>query len=97
MYEWLHSGDKFNIDRFKDKNPNSPKVAEYLELVRDLTNGIKHFKTKSTTTRRQGGFSSAFSDAYARPLIIVSSKGCELPVDDLLKSLVNFWESQLKI
>ncbi|HFI9803869.1 TPA: hypothetical protein ACGSUT_003930 [Vibrio parahaemolyticus] len=65
-------------------------------MARDITNGLKHFKVKPTTTRSQSGFSSAFSNAFARPLIIVSSSGEEVSVDQFLEAMVGFWQQNLE-
>ena len=95
MYEWVNPKEKFTIDRFIERYPEDKEVASLLEMARDITNGLKHFKVKPTTTRSQSGFSSAFSNAFARPLIIVSSLGKEISTDQFLEQMVSFCKNKI--
>ncbi|WP_257971655.1 hypothetical protein [Vibrio parahaemolyticus] len=80
----------------RERYPEQKDLANLFEMARDITNGLKHFKVKPTTTRSQSGFSSAFSNAFARPLIIVSSSGEEISVDQFLEAMVGFWQRNLE-
>ena len=51
-------------------------MVETLKVARSNANGTKHFAPRAKT-RTQAGFSSAFSDGFARPLIIERSDGRE--------------------
>ena len=68
-------------------------VADDFEIARKVTNGTKHFKNK-IVTRAQTGFSSGFSNAFARPLSIQRADGSETSADELLSRLIGFWKSQ---
>ncbi|WP_235500054.1 hypothetical protein, partial [Vibrio cholerae] len=96
MYEWAHPKEKFSIERFEKRYPEQKELANLFEMARDITNGLKHFKVKPTTTRSQRGFSSAFSNAFARPLIIVSPSGEEISVDQFLEKMVMFWQRNIE-
>ncbi|EMK6834857.1 TPA: hypothetical protein PX765_003374 [Vibrio cholerae] len=96
MYEWAHPKEKFSIERFEKRYPEQKELANLFEMARDITNGLKHFKVKPTTTRNQRGFSSAFSNAFARPLIIVSPSGEEISVDQFLEKMVMFWQRNIE-
>jgi hypothetical protein len=63
------------------------------ELARKITNGTKHFRSR-IKTRRQAGFSSDFSFAFARPFMVEKDDGSEISVDELLANLVGFWKAQ---
>ena len=65
-------------------------MADYFELAAKITNGNKHFRPKANT-RRQPSFSTAFSDAFARPLIVKIESGMEKSADRFLRALVNSW------
>lgn len=98
MFEWAYGVS------FTEKHPEEfgesgePEVIGCLELARRITNGTKHFKNTGVGTRVQSGFSSAFSDAFARPLMVESDEmpGGEISVDSLLDCLVGFWKKQYK-
>lgn len=96
MYEWAHPKEKFSIEQFEKRYPDKKELANLFEMARDITNGMKHFKVKPTTTRSQGGFSSGFSNDFARPLIIVSSSGEEISVDEFLEKMVIFWQQNIE-
>ena len=66
-------------------------------MARHITNGLKHFEVKPTTTRKQSGFSSGFSNGFRRPLIIISSVGIEISADEFLEQMLNFWDAQIKL
>ncbi len=91
-----HPKEKFSIERFEKRYPEQKELANLFEMARDITNGLKHFKVKPTTTRSQRGFSSAFSNAFARPLIIVSPSGEEISVDQFLEKMVMFWQRNIE-
>lgn len=94
MYEWVHRR-KFTVSRFKSTYPQDPSLADVFELARNITNGTKHFKPKAKT-RTQKGFSSGFSDAFARPLIVEFPDGSEKSADRFLCEMVDFWGVQEK-
>lgn len=91
MYEWVHCGRKFCPQYFKAKYPNDTGLVEKFDLARKITNGTKHFVSK-VRTRKQSGFSSAFSDGFSRPLNVILDDGRWLSVDDLLRDIVSFWK-----
>lgn len=92
MYEWVHDSQKFTSeDDFLLLYPEEKKVSDYLEITRRVTNSTKHFKWK-IDTKRQSGFSSAFSSDFARPLIIIEDDSSEVSVVDLLCTLFSFWK-----
>jgi hypothetical protein len=68
-------------------------VADDFEMARKVKNGTKHFKTR-IITRTQAGFSSGFSDAFARTLLIEKPDGSEESADNLLRRLIGFWTDQ---
>lgn len=92
MYEWVHRR-KFTICEFETLYPANSTLAETFELARNIANGTKHFADKART-RAQKGFSSAFSDDFARPLVVVFPDGTERSVDLFLRDLVTFWTAQ---
>ena len=91
MYEWVHCGRKFCPQFFKAKYPNDTGLVEKFDLARKITNGTKHFVSK-VRTQTQSGFSSEFSNAFARPLNVILNDGSMLSVDDLLRDIVEFWK-----
>ena len=94
MYEWVHR-EKFTEDRFTAAYGSSVGgMVETLKVARSIANGTKHFAPRAKT-RTQAGFSSAFSDGFARPLIIELSDGREQSVDILLRDMVDFWRSRV--
>ena len=94
LFEWVHPRKKFSIEFFEATYPNDVDLAKFFDLARKIANGTKH-SLQRTKTRRQAGFSSEFSDEFARPLIVVHSDGQEQSVDDLLHQMMNFWTNQL--
>ena len=93
LYEWVH-GEKFTEVSFLNRYPFHKEVMANFEEARNITNGTKHFKIKATATKTQGGFSSGFSDGFARPLVIICSDGSTISADNFLRNIVNFWEEQ---
>jgi len=93
LYEWVHS-TRFTIEHFKLKYPQDESLANVFELARNITNGTKHFKSKAKT-RIQKGFSSGFSDDFARSLVVEFPDGCEESADKFLGKLVAFWKDKL--
>lgn len=96
LYEWVNQ-KKFTVEHFESVYPDHTEMASNFELARHITNGTKHYKNKSATTRTRVGFSSAFRDSsvgFARPLIIKAQDGNEKSADNLLRELVDFWEEQ---
>ena len=74
--------------------PSYPKdIDEMFDLARKVANGTKHFKPRAKTWV-QVGFSSGFSDDFARPLNVEFPGNRELSVDMLLDKLVEFWKEQ---
>ena len=92
MYEWVH-GQKFTEGDFRTRYPNEQRLAETFELARNVTNGTKHFKPKAKT-HTQGGFSSGFSDGFARPLNVEYGSGTQESADVFLRKMVDFWKRQ---
>lgn len=98
MYEWVHK-EKFTIDGFKSNYISDLEMVDRFELVRKITNGTKHFIPKDRTqvhTHVQGGFSSAFSDGFARPLSVEFTDGRIEQVDIFLRKMVEFSKCQQK-
>ncbi|MDE2977545.1 MAG: hypothetical protein OXU63_08495 [Acidobacteriota bacterium] len=92
MYEWVH-GRKFTPPDFRIRYPNEQGLASTFDLARKITNGTKHFKPKART-HTQGGFSSGFSDAFARPLNVEYDDGTRESADMFLRKMVDFWKKQ---
>lgn len=92
MYEWVH-GVQFSRTHFAKHYPSEPGIADYLELAKAITNGTKHFRSKAKT-RVQAGFSSDFSEDFARPLNLEFQDGSETSADEFLGTLVEFWKRQ---
>jgi hypothetical protein len=99
MYDWVH-GTRFTVSDFKSTYPQDQPLADVFELARNITNGTKHFEPKAKTrtqkakTRTQTGFSSAFSEAFARPLMVEFPDGSEKSADSFLREMVDFWRVQ---
>ena len=93
MYEWVH-GVPFSRTHFAKRYPSEPRIADYLELAKAITNGTKHFRSKAKT-RVQAGFSSDFSEDFARPLNLEFQDGAETSADQFLRTLVEFWNRQM--
>ena len=94
MYEWVH-GSKFSINHFRSTYKNEDGVAEMFELARNIANGTKHFLQK-VKTHVQPGFSSGFSDGFARPLNVECDDGRKQSADVFLRQLVEFWVQEEK-
>ncbi|MYF25442.1 MAG: hypothetical protein F4224_09175 [Nitrospira sp. SB0678_bin_10] len=94
MYEWVH-GKKFSTEHFNSTYENRGEMAEMFELAGKISNGTKHFRRK-VKTQVQHGFSSAFSDAFARPLN-VEFNGKKQSVDSFLRKMVEFWKHQEQV
>lgn len=94
MYEWVHR-KKFKLYHFNEMYPQASSLAEVFELARKIANGTKHFNPK-VKTRIRKGFSSEFSDEFARPLMVKVSNVSEISADRLLCDLVDFWKEQAK-
>jgi len=69
-------------------------MADVFVTARRITNGTKHYINQNIKTHTQKGFSSGFSDAFARPLIIEWKPGIEKSADILLRELTDFWKEQ---
>lgn len=95
MYEWMHC-KKFCCDHFRKAYENKEEMVELFELARNIANGTKHFKPRAKT-RAQVGFSSAFSDGFARPLNVEYDDGRKQSVDVFLRKIVDFWKQQEEI
>jgi hypothetical protein len=94
MGEWVYQEVwGFKTGSKREVAAEKAGVADDFEMARKVTNGTKHFKPK-ITTRTQMGFSSEFSDEFARPLMIEKPDGSEESADNLLHRLVKFWEDQ---
>jgi len=93
MYDWVHN-KKFTSARFKAAYPSQTSMVQDFDAARLLTNGTKHFCNQPVTTRTQTGFSSAFSDEFARPLIIQYPDGTEISADQFIRKLIEFWKDQ---
>ncbi len=93
MFEWVHPDRKFKVSRFESMYPSNKALANVFELARNIINGTKHF-LPGAQTRTQPGFSSAFSDGFARPLIVRFPDGTEQSANDFLRQMVDFWTQQ---
>ena len=76
--------EKFTEAKFKQKYPHDAGLASEFDVARHITNGTKHCLTRSVST-------SAFSDAFARPLNITYDNGVIISADHFLRALINFW------
>lgn len=92
MYEWVN-GIKFTIQHFQSEYANYTELSDTFEVARKIANGTKHF-APTTQTRTQVGFSSSFSDAFTRPLMIKFPDGSEKSADIFLREMINFWKEQ---
>ena len=93
LYEWIHN-TKFTIQSFEKNYPSQKDLAHDFEMARNITNGTKHFLNHKAKTSTQKGFSSGFSDAFARPLNIEYPDGAKISADKFLRKLVQFWQSE---
>jgi len=96
LYEWANNGQKFNEKRFKERYKNHAHLAAQFQIARQVANGVKH-NLSNISTRSQAGFSSAFSEAFAKPLVIQDINGSKVSVDKLLKDIMDFWDEQNKM
>lgn len=92
LYEWIHQS-KFTIQDFQLRYPANAALADSFEVARKITNGTKHFVSK-VQTRAQRGFSSAFNDGFARPLVVSFPNGNEKSMDAFLSEMVEFWKAE---
>ncbi|MCY4594299.1 MAG: hypothetical protein OXC19_05800 [Bryobacterales bacterium] len=92
MYEWVHA-NKFSKGHFAENYRSEPGMADIFELARTIVNGTKHFSEGARTTT-QTGYSSAYSDAYARPLNVELPDGSTESADRIIRKMVDFWKSQ---
>ena len=96
MYEWVHPKTKFSRGHFAGNYRNEPDMADIFDLARTIANGTKHF-SKGARTTTQTGFSSAFSDAFARPLNVELPDGSTESADRIIRKMVDFWKRQEKL
>lgn len=92
FYEWVHH-KKFTVKHFNLSYQLQTSMADAFEIAREITNGTKHYKQKCVT-RTQKGFSSAYSDGFARPLLIEGKDGIDKSADILLREIIDFWKDQ---
>ena len=97
MYEWVNG--PFDTRGFERKYPDDANLASVFEVARRIANGTKHFKARAKKDKRvqtkvQSGFSSAFSDGFARPLNVTVLNGTQRSADKLLRRMVEFWRHQ---
>ena len=83
----------FIKEHFAKTYPADSELADYFELARKICNGTKHFFPKAET-RVQAGFSSGFSEGFARPLNLALQDDTEISTDQLLRTLADFWNRQ---
>ena len=95
MYEWVHRC-QFNEEHFLEAYPNDGDICDFLDAARRISNGTKHFAQRADTTV-QAGFSSGFSDGFARPLNVTLADGSQQSADKVLRKLVQFWERQKQV
>src|SRR5262249_36712234 len=88
MFEWAY-GEK--VDKIKSPLPSD--INDLFDIARRISNETKHFKLK-IGTKRQAGFSSAFSDGFSRPLIIVRDDKSEIGADQLLREMIDHWNAE---
>ena len=94
MFDWVH-GRKFTVRRFKQEYPSNKALSDVFDLARKISNDAKHFLGKvQTPTQQPGGFSSVFSYAFARSLIVRSPDDTEQSADVILRQMVDFWTEQ---
>ena len=96
-----HLYEKKFLKEFKrkefEKNPPSKVLdVEILDLAREITNSTKHTDVRIVTVV-QSGFSSAFSNAFARPLNIELADGSKVSMDEFLERLVMSWKEELEL
>ncbi len=89
MYEWVNE-HTFSKDHFRSIYKDEEEMAEIFDLARNISNGTKHFEPRARA-KTQTGFSSAFSDDFARPLNVVFPDGKEESADIFIRKMVEFW------
>lgn len=92
MYEWVHR-KKFTRAHFESNYPSENQKADIFDLARNIANGTKHFVNRAKT-HVGAGFSSGFSDGFARPLNIEFPDGTMISADRFLREMVEFWKRQ---
>ncbi|MYH19502.1 MAG: hypothetical protein F4132_10370 [Gemmatimonadetes bacterium] len=93
MFEWANQGKKATVESFKKAYPDYPELAFNFGILKDISNGTKHFKSP-IRTKKKTGFSSAFSDGFERPHSVEDDNGKVYPLDKLLRETVEFWQKQ---
>jgi len=88
MFEWV-TRKKFNYNN----SSLPPTINNAFEIARKITNGTKHC-IQAIETKTQRGFSSDFSDDFARPLIVVQDDGTDLSVDRLIREIIDYWRGE---
>ena len=99
LFDWANKKG-FTDDAFHQfyPQPEYGEMPKYFQIARGLANGFKHFEAplpgKTHTgarvvTSTQTGFSSDFSEDFARPL-----NAEDVSADLLLEKLVAFWTDQ---
>ena len=102
IFEWFH-GRPFTRKHFQELYPEEVKMIDLFGLAGAISNGTKHFKPRAKTTAGVG-FSSAFSEAFERPLniefpqdtVYAPYSGQRISADCLLKRLVTFWKDRVE-
>jgi hypothetical protein len=92
MGEWVYQADWRKAIKWKTAAQEAG-VTDDFEMARMVTNGTKHFEPR-IVTRTQTGFSSGFSNAFARPLLIEKPDESDESADNLLDRLIRFWKDQ---
>ena len=90
MYEWVHH-KPLSQPHFASTYPDDMSIYASLDMARKISNGTKHFRPRADT-QVQVGFSSGFSDGFARPLNVSYPNGRKQSVDKLLREIVDFWQ-----
>lgn len=95
LYEWVNR-ERFDRKGFVSKYPSDIELVDVFEVARRIANGTKHFERRAKTTV-QTGFSSAFSDGFARPLNVIMPDGVQRSADQLLRQMLEFWQHQERL
>jgi hypothetical protein len=93
LFDWVNK-ESFSDTAFRQRyrEPEHVEMLGYFQIAQGLTNGFKHFEAPLTgrgrtsprvVTSTQTGFSSDFSDEFARPLNVA-----DISADLLLRKLV---------
>jgi hypothetical protein len=101
LFDWVNKKG-FTDEEFPHfyPEPEHAEMLKYFQIARALANGFKHFESPlprpgqvrtgaRVVTHTQTGFSSDFSEDFARPL-----NAEDVSVDHLLQKLVAFWTDQ---